>query len=140
MRYEVPQFIEVEDKIIGPLSFRQFVYIAGAGGLVVILYLFTPLFVVVLIGGPVVILAAALAFYKVNDRPFVLTLEAALNYFTRSKLYIWRKTQKKKEEESKEKEGKRLVSAPSLSQNKLKDLAWSLDIKESMYEDEMQAR
>ena len=31
MQFQVPQFIDVENKIIGPLSLRQFLYLAGAG-------------------------------------------------------------------------------------------------------------
>jgi len=33
MRFEVPQFIDVEDKLFGPLTFTQFVYLAGSGGI-----------------------------------------------------------------------------------------------------------
>ena len=29
MQYQVPQFIEVEDKIFGPLTFKQLVYVVG---------------------------------------------------------------------------------------------------------------
>ncbi|TSC61742.1 MAG: SsrA-binding protein, partial [Parcubacteria group bacterium Athens0416_74] len=32
MQFQVPQFIEVEDKIVGPLTFKQFVFIAGGLG------------------------------------------------------------------------------------------------------------
>ena len=31
MQFQVPQFIETEDKVVGPLTLRQFMYIAGAG-------------------------------------------------------------------------------------------------------------
>ena len=44
MRFQVPQFIEVEDKIFGPLTFKQFVYVTGGVGLAVILFLFLPRF------------------------------------------------------------------------------------------------
>ncbi len=33
MRFEVPQFIDVEDKIFGPFTFKQFLYLAGGAGL-----------------------------------------------------------------------------------------------------------
>ena len=38
MRFEVPQFIEIEDKIIGPLTWKQFIYLAGGVGALLILY------------------------------------------------------------------------------------------------------
>lgn len=37
MQFQVPQFIEVEDKIFGPLTFKQFVYIAGGVALMYLL-------------------------------------------------------------------------------------------------------
>ena len=42
MDYQVPQFIEVEDKLVGPLTFKQFVYLAGGAGICVILFVFLP--------------------------------------------------------------------------------------------------
>jgi hypothetical protein len=44
MRFQVPQFTDVEDKIVGPLTLKQFVYLAGAGGGCIILYSFLPAF------------------------------------------------------------------------------------------------
>jgi len=32
MRFEVPQFIEVEDKIFGPFTWKQFIYLMGGEG------------------------------------------------------------------------------------------------------------
>lgn len=89
MRFDVPQFIEIEDKIFGPLTWRQFVYLGGGGGAVVALVLLLPLYIAiipaVIIGG----IAAALAFFPVNNRPFSYFLEAIFNYLTRDKLYLW---------------------------------------------------
>ena len=36
MRFEVPQFVDIEDKIFGPLTFKQFIYIAGGAGVSVV--------------------------------------------------------------------------------------------------------
>lgn len=138
MRFEVPQFIDVEDKIFGPLTFKQFVYIAGGVGFAVILYLSLPFFFVIFLGGPVLAFSAALAFYKVNDRPFVKVLESAFYYITNKRLYIWKKSPKKPEKISEEINTTPIV--PKLTESKLKDLSWSLDIKESMYENETQVK
>lgn len=95
MRFEVPQFIEIEDKIFGPFTWKQFVYLVGGGGALFIIYSLTPLIITIILGGPVVAFACALAFYKYNERPFVHTLEAFAGYLMRSKLYLWRKEDKK---------------------------------------------
>jgi len=38
MQYQVPQFIEVEDRIIGPLTLKQFLYLAFAGAILFVLW------------------------------------------------------------------------------------------------------
>lgn len=89
MRFEVPQFIDVEDKIFGPFTWKQFIYLAGGGGLSLILFLMLPFLIFAVLATPVMLLAGALAFYPVNDRPFSRFLESVVRYFTRSRLYLW---------------------------------------------------
>ncbi len=93
MQFEVPQFIEIEDKIFGPLTWRQFLYVGGGVGISVVLFLVAPFFIFVLIGLPIGLLALALAFYPINNRPFSYFLEAMYNYFTSQRLYLWRQKQ-----------------------------------------------
>jgi hypothetical protein len=131
MEYQVPQFIEVEDKIFGPLTWKQFIYIGGGVGLSVIIYLYLPFFYAVILMFMVMAFASALAFYKVNNRSFVDILGAAFTYFTKERLYLWRKE---------EKNPAAAVQAPvpvtppreklGLSGSKLHDLALSLDIQD----------
>jgi len=132
-RYQVPQFIEVEDKIFGPLTFRQFVYLAGGVGFLVILYSFLPTFLAILIGGPVAIFGIALAFIKINNRPFIGVVESFLRFGLNKKLYLWKKEQKKITKKEAIEKAAPILHVPKLSESKLKDLAWSLDIKESIY-------
>jgi hypothetical protein len=91
MRFEVPQFIEIEDKIIGPLTWRQFVYVAGGVGIITILYLSLPFLIAVIIGLPIGVLSASLAFHRVNNRPFSIFLESLVAYTTKKKLYLWKR-------------------------------------------------
>ena len=42
MQFQVPQFIEIEDKIFGPLTFKQFIYLAGGVGASIVLWLYIP--------------------------------------------------------------------------------------------------
>ena len=133
MQFQTPQFIEIEDKVVGPFSFRQFAYLAGAAGAVAIFYALTgSLYFALILGSPFVLFAVALAFYKVNDRPFIYAVEAALRYALSKKLYRWKHEQKTLPKKEPEKAAPAL-SIPRLSQNKLKDIAWSLDIQESIY-------
>ncbi|MFA6430618.1 MAG: PrgI family protein [Candidatus Paceibacterota bacterium] len=135
MQFQVPQFIEVEDKIFGPLTLKEFLYLGGGVGLSVVLILFIPFKIISI---PLALLfmsfSLALAFYKVNGKPFANTLEAAFYYWGGNKLYIWKKTEKKPTSKPEEivQQAKAMISVPKLSESKLKDLTWSLDIKESL--------
>lgn len=91
MRFEVPQFIEIEDKIFGPLTWKQFIYLAGGSGFAVIVFFLLPFVFFVFLAIPVGALAAALAFYPVNNRPFSVFLESAYRYFKGGRLYLWKR-------------------------------------------------
>jgi heme A synthase len=145
MQYQVPQFIEVEDKIFGPLTAKQFVYVAGGAGFFLALWLLLPLWLAILLGAPVAGLGAALAFFKINERPFIDTLQAAFYYLTRKKLYIWEKKKTPVPSAgdiilaSDQKEDPTQF-VPAATGSRIKDLAWSLDIKESIYTNKNQQK
>lgn len=132
MQFQVPQFIDVEDKIFGPFTFKQFIYLIGGAGASFVLYKLLPIYVSIFLIIPVAGLALALTFYRVNNRPFILILESAFNYYIQSKLYIWKqnkKAPKKEETIPKPEDGlANLNYIPKLSNSKLKDLSWSLDV------------
>jgi len=133
MRYQVPQFIEVEDKIFGPLTLKQFIYLIGGVGLSFVLWRLLPLVIALFFILPVLAGSVALAFYKVNNRPLIGMVEYAVGYLLGNKLYLWENkkvTPKKSVPQDAQK--KSLVYVPKLSESKLKDLAWSLDIKENL--------
>ncbi len=94
MRFEVPQFIEVEDKIFGPFTWKQFIYLAGAAGALIALYIFLPFFLFLLIGTPIALFAAGLAFFPVNNRPLSVFVESMVKYASGSRLYLWKKSEK----------------------------------------------
>lgn len=130
MRFQVPQFIEVEDKIFGPLTFKQFIYIVGGIGICVMVFIFLPKFLAVVISLPVILFASALAFYKVNGKPFVSMVEAFVKYLLTNKLYIWKKMDREiKDGEQVTNKPLEQIYVPKLSESKLKELTWSLDIK-----------
>ena len=130
MRYQVPQFIEFESKIIGELTVKQFVYLLGGIGGTYILYKIFGMFPGIIFMFILWVLSGSLAFVKVNNKPFIDVLAAGFSYMIKSKLYIWKKIDKPVTVEDKidDKSTTNSFLAPSLSQSKLKDLAWSLDV------------
>ena len=136
MQFQVPQFIEVEDKIFGPLTFKQFIYCLGGIGAAYILWRILPLVVaaplILIVGG----LAAALAFFQYNGRPFINAFESAFYYFLHSKLYLWNNQNKRSRAPAVKTVSKKAseIYVPKLSDSKLRELSWSLDIQERISE------
>ncbi|MFA6586125.1 MAG: PrgI family protein [Candidatus Paceibacterota bacterium] len=136
MQFKVPQFLEIEDKIFGPFTFKEFVYLVGGAGICYMLYKLLGLFL-----GAIPILAvagfsAALTFYHPNGKPFLNMVEAGIKYAMQDKLYIWKRHQIKiKARQQEEMRATAELKMETMNQNgvklsgsKLRDLAWSLDV------------
>ena len=91
MRFKVPQFIELEDKIIGPLTLKQFFYLLGGAGVLIILWFFLKLGLFLVLSIPIIGASAALAFYRPNGRPFIALITSFVGYLSKPRLYLWRK-------------------------------------------------
>lgn len=129
-QYQVPQFITVEDKVFGPFTIKQFIYLAAGSVLIfgarILLapLLFWPIAAVV--GG----LAASLAFLKINEQPFPIVVKNMIFYMLRPRLYIWRQESPQKAAKPEERTSQSpIISIPKITSSKLSDLAWSLDVK-----------
>ena len=91
MQHEVPQFIDVEDRIVGPFTFPQFIYLFGGGGIAYLIFKvlggITGFMLAVLVFG----FGFLLAFFKYNGRSFSQLLQSIINYFMRGRLFLWQK-------------------------------------------------
>lgn len=131
MQFKVPQFIDVEDKLFGPLTFKQFAYLGGGAGMVYMVFRFLPGFLAFIVGVPIALFALALAFYKINGKPFIFIVNAWLTYKLQSKLYLWKKSEQKKATKNIDLETDEMKNfIPKLSNSKLKDLSWNLDVQD----------
>ncbi len=132
-QFQVPQFITVEDRIIGPLTLKQFFYLLGAGSIGLIGWFWLNIFFFVFFALPIAGLLAAMAFVKINGRPLPIIIMNAISYYLQPRLYLWRSAPPPQP-------GKAAAPPPpaappartALSESKLTDLAWSLDIKERL--------
>ena len=132
MRFQVPQFIDIEDKIFGPFTFYQFAFLIGGGGIIFTIYKILPLWIGIFLILPMAGLTICLVFVKVNSKPFVYYVQAFFSYMISSKLYIWKQRLVKKSDKQEEDVPipTTISNVPMLSENKLKDLSWSLDVQE----------
>ncbi|OGZ03027.1 MAG: hypothetical protein A2430_01665 [Candidatus Liptonbacteria bacterium RIFOXYC1_FULL_36_8] len=89
MVFQVPQFIDIEDKIVGPLTLKQFAWIAGAFLLSLgFFYIFVTwlwLFFTIILAG----LAGGFSFIKIGGRGLAFFLFSALEYYWRPRMYFW---------------------------------------------------
>lgn len=89
MMFNVPQFIDIEDKIAGPLTWRQLLWMIGLGAILLVLFnvLEKGAFYVVAI--PTAVLFAALAFYRPNNQPLILYVAYSFMFLFRPKIAVW---------------------------------------------------
>lgn len=127
-QFVVPQFIDVEDKIFGPITTRQFLILLVAGLTIFIAFKLTDIalfiFLLVLIGG----IALVLAFVKINGQTFHFFLLNIFQTMRRPSLRIWNKSMTKAELNESRLSGKveimeKVVEVPHLSYSRLRDLS-----------------
>ncbi len=91
MRFQLPQFIETETKIIGPFTLKQFLWIAGGASFVFLLYLLVSGVLFFILAIPIAIIFLALAFLKIDDVPLIVYASYGLSYILNPKKYIFKK-------------------------------------------------
>ena len=89
MQFQVPQFIETEDKIVGPFTLKQFLYVASAGGLSFMLYFMVQTWLWALLSVFIVSGGLALAFLKINGRAFPAVLLSMFSFYWKPQMYVW---------------------------------------------------
>jgi hypothetical protein len=89
MQFQVPQFIETEDKIVGPLSLRQFLYVGAGVGLSSMLFFVLQTWLWAILSFIIVGASAAIAFVKIGGRPFISVALSAFNFYWKPQTYVW---------------------------------------------------
>ena len=134
MQFQVPQFIDIEDKIIGPFTLKQFLYIVVAAAILFILYKLLNLFVFIILAIPVAALTYALAFLKIHNRPFIFVIKNALGFLRKPDFYVWKKPVAKNAEAYK-KAPKIIKKTPPKkkfkpkSKTRLQEIGWRVEIE-----------
>ena len=88
-QFTVPQFIDVESKIIGPITTRQFLILLGAGIIIAGSYKLFDFSLFVTISVFVFAIAATFSFVKINGRPFHFFLLNATQTLRRPRIRVW---------------------------------------------------
>lgn len=88
--YKVPQDVEADDKLIGPFSFRQFIYLVVVAISLAVAYFLGRIFIgLILIPLPFVLFFGALALPLRKDQPMEIYLAAVIRFFFKPRLRLW---------------------------------------------------
>lgn len=131
MMFNVPQFVDIEDKIIGPLGWKEILWMIGMVAVLFPLYGFLERSSFIVVAIPVAILFFALAFYKPYGQPLIKVLMFVALFSFRPKIYVWKREGIL---ERKKAPTKKIVTAPVVSKKlpsgeELSNLAQILDEK-----------
>ncbi len=131
-QYNIPQFVDSEDKIFGPVTIRQFAILAIGVVIGGFLWYFKPNMGVFFISvAPVVAATFTFAFIKINGQNFDIFLTNVVIYIIKPTLFLWSRDvdptrsvikmtiQKKKASYRREKN--------EYSQSRVEEVAWTLD-------------
>ena len=129
-RFIVPQFIDTEDKILGPITVRQFIIMIGGGLLIFASYKLADFGLFLLEGFIIIALVLLFAFVKVNGAPFHVFFANFLSTFKKPKIRVWQKEYIRVAEFKGKYEDQKTTYVPKkrlLSTSKLSELSLIID-------------
>jgi len=92
-QFTVPQFIDVEDKIIGPITVRQFIILIVAGFFLFLEYKLSDFAFFLFIGVPTLLIFIVLAFVKINGMPFHYFILNVIQTLKKPMIRIWARSE-----------------------------------------------
>ena len=91
MRFQVPQFIETETTIVGPLTWKQFIWVALGVGLLLMFFRLLAGFWLIFVSLIVIAIFSALAFLRIEEMSLIEYLMKALGFALGPKKYLFKK-------------------------------------------------
>lgn len=138
MHYNVPQFIDIEDRIVGPLTAKQLLWLFGLAAILFVGWVLVENKVFFFIAAiPVSILFLALAFYRPYGSPLSKFIGSMFFFFVRPKVYIWERNEKSLNEKRiyKKEVKKRVDVKRALKQAEIYDISKILDSEPEILKD-----
>jgi len=129
-QFTVPQFIDVESKIIGPITARQFLIFLGAAILGFVFYKVFDFALFLTATIIVVLIAGVFAFLRINGRPFHYFVLNLIQTFRKPGLRVWNhRAVTFEEKEAKEVKFADVVVNKELNRKQLEELSLIVDTK-----------
>jgi hypothetical protein len=130
-QFTVPQFIDVEPKIIGPITTRQFLIFLAAALLIFLCYKIFDFTAFVIFSVLIFAIAGVFSFLKINGRSFHYFLLNLVQNFRKPKLRVWNhKTATIENKEDKQVEYEKILPPDKyFAKQKLAELSLIIDTK-----------
>ena len=138
-QFIVPQFIDVENKILGPITVRQFVIFLIGFGIIVLVFRMAEFWMAAIVSVLIFALTGTFAFLKINGRPFHFLLLNMLQTVRKPILRTWHKqisTKDMKARKKKEKKSELVIVKKPVSVSKLTQLSLIVDTGGAYQEEE----
>jgi len=133
-KFIVPQFIDIENRIMGPITVRQFIVIAVGSSFMFISYKLADFSLFLIQSGILIILSVVIGFVKFNGLPFHIFFVNLIATYKKPMLRVWmkeaspvQKSSSKKSKKDKEDEAKVFIPKRSISSEKLSELSLIID-------------
>jgi hypothetical protein len=133
MQFNIPQFIDKEDKIVGPFTAKQLGWMFGGGAALLVLWNlldFSGFFVAAII---VVGIVGAFAFYRPYNQTFLSFLFSLFSFTTKPKFYLWKRVPPKNafgvktSRKNSAKKSEEKAPRKKISENKIEEISKILD-------------
>ena len=128
-QFVVPQFIDVENKIIGPISVRQFLILLGTGLAIFLCYELFSFWLFAISGVFLIAIGGTFAFVKINGQMFHIFVLLLIQTLRRPNLKVWQHQEYEKPRALKKKKAKEEVTAPKeeVGSSRLTELSLMVD-------------
>ncbi|MFA6322519.1 MAG: PrgI family protein [Candidatus Buchananbacteria bacterium] len=119
-QFVVPQFIDVEDKVLGPVTVRQFIICLVGGGMIFVAYKLADFTLFIVEGLAIAFVTLIIAFVKINGRPIHYFILNIIQTLMRERLRVWVKIFSKAEIRSRGKEPITKLPVAIIRKNKVR--------------------
>lgn len=89
MQFVVPQFIEVESKVIGPISVRQFIILLLTAVVIFVIWEIFSFWIAAILGIFSLAVGGTFAFVRINGQAFHIFLLSFIQTLKNPKLKVW---------------------------------------------------
>lgn len=128
MLFNIPQFIDKEDKLVGPLTARQLGWLIGGAVVAFVFWTFLEKTVFIIIATIIAGISCLLAFYQPNGQPLINFVLSSFSFLSSPKMYVWKRVSKKEVEKIITTEKTEvIIPKKALSAQKIEELSRVLD-------------